>query len=102
MTTKTRGPSSQTTTGGSPSSRAAQILSLAQTATPTTWFAALPEDVKELLVEIRDRWRSERRVTGVSAASLAKTIIAQVGDVRFPKQKSLAEWLIKSGEPQKS
>lgn len=103
MTTKRRAASSQTTTAGSRSSKADQILELALVTMPTTWFAALPQDEKELLEEIRDRWHANRNVTGVSAASLAKAILTQLPDLRLPKQKGLAEWLIRSGgEPRKS
>jgi len=98
MTTKKAVPSSPTMTAGSPSSRAAEILALAQALGQTNWLAALPPSEKELLVEIRDGWRATRNVTGVSAASLAKTLIAQMPETRFPAMKGLAEWLNHSGE----
>jgi len=99
MTTKKAAPSSPTMTAGSPSSRAAEILALAQASTQTNWLAALPPSEKDLLVEIRDGWRATRSVTGVSAASLAKVLIAQMPDTRFPVMKGLAEWLLHADAP---
>lgn len=98
--TKKSAALSQTTTDGSHSSRATQILAMARLASHANWFAALPPSEKSVLVEIRDRWRAERHITGVSAAGLAKTIIAQMPDLRFPQQKGLAEWLLRSGGEQ--
>lgn len=84
------------------SQRACQILSLAQSSTPTNWFAALPQNERDVLLEIRERWHAERHVTGVSASSLARAIIAQMPECKFPRYKGLAEWLIRNDEPQKS
>lgn len=97
MRTPKKAASCQTMTDGSRLSRAEQILSLAQASAPTNWFAALPPEDRDLLVEIRDRWRATRNASGVSAASIAKTIIAQMPEHRFPAPKSLAEWLNRSG-----
>ena len=91
--------SSPTTTAGSRSSRAAEILALAQASSQTNWLAALPPSEKDLLVEIRDGWRATRNVTGVSAAALAKTLIAQMPETRFPVMKGLAEWLLHADAP---
>lgn len=85
-----------------PSQTAAQILSMAKTAPVRNWLEVLPGDARDVLVEIRDRWRSDRHRTGVSAASLARAIIAQMPEYRLPKPKGLAEWLTRSGEPIKS
>jgi hypothetical protein len=99
MTTKKAAVSSPTMTAGSPSSRAAEILALAQASGQTNWLTALPPSEKELLVEIRDRWRATREMTGVSAASLAKTLIAQMPETRFPCKKGLSEWLLHADAP---
>jgi hypothetical protein len=81
-----------------PSQKAAAILALVEKRNVADWFDALPADAKDVLVAIRDQWRAERRVTQVSAASLARTILAQMPEHRFPATKGLAEWLLHSGE----
>lgn len=96
--TKKAVASSPTMTAGSRSSRAAEILALATHVQATNWLAVLQPDARDLLVEIRDKWRGERHLTGVSAASLARAIIAQMPEHRFPRPKGLAEWLTRSGE----
>lgn len=51
-----------------------------------------------MLLAIREQWRADRHVMRVSAISLARTIIAQMPEYRFPMPKGLAEWLNQSGE----
>lgn len=84
------------------SQRAAAILAMASSAKRKEWFDRLPNDAQSVLAEIRSRWQATRVATGISAAAMARTIIAQMPEYRFPQAKSLAEWLTRTSEPTQS
>lgn len=84
-----------------PSQRAAEILALAaQTVTTGAWFARLADDDRKMLDELRSDWQANRSAYGVSAAQVARTIIAQLPGRKLPVTKELAAWL--NREPPRS
>lgn len=74
-------------------SLAEQILESARPRQKTGWFDGLSEERKAVVLEVRDRWLAGGAASGVSAAEVARTMIASMPDARFPSFKELAVWL---------
>lgn len=85
------------------SERAQEILAIArQDARPTGWLGRLSENDRGVLIELRRRWQESRGSMGISAAQLARQIVAQMPGYTFPTVKELASWLNRDGVPPKS
>lgn len=86
-----------------PSKRAAEILAIArQGAGPIGWLGRLPENDRNVLIELRNRWQESRGSMGISAAQLARQIMAQMPGNTYPSVKELAAWLNRESVPPKS
>lgn len=91
---------SPTTTAGFTSSESSQqsladtILAAAQQHRESRrWFDRLSPELRDVVADVRQRWRATKGNSGVSAAHLARTIIAQMPGCALPRPKELAAWL---------
>lgn len=77
---------------------AAEILAAAKpTRKIAGWFDRLDDEQRSVVLEIRTGWLASRKVTGVSAMQMARTMIGRLSDrgYGFPCVKELASWLTK-------
>jgi hypothetical protein len=92
---KTTPSVSPTTTDGCPSSeRASLILTAARESGAKNWRHSLSREQLAVVDDVRAQWLASREASGVSAVHMARTIIAQMPECKFPRPKQLAQWLI--------
>lgn len=87
---------SPTTTAGFTSSEslAEKILLSAQSSQRSLgWLGRLSQEQRDVVVDVKRRWRETKEASGVSAAHLARTIVASMPECSFPKNKEIAAWL---------
>jgi hypothetical protein len=62
------------------------------------WFAALPDDHQNAILEVRETWLKTSESTGVSASQMARTICQKLTARGFkvPGYRQVQRWLTRS------
>jgi len=62
---------------------------------PQSWFDVLSSDHQNAILDVRRQWRQTAEATGISAAQMAKTIVAKLVDrgYKINGYRKVQRWL---------
>jgi len=71
------------------------LLSAKPTPKPQSWFDVLSSDHQSAILDVRRQWRQTAEASGISAAQMAKTIVAKLVDrgYKINGYRKVQRWL---------